>query len=166
MSHLLDEVARALADPVPRRTALRLVGSVVTGGLLSSLGIKNAWAIGTCGGKSFDSNHSCCTSWAPPFILTKPKTCCGQFGCDSNHSCCTTGSSPFLVSKPKSCCGNFGCDNEHICCTTSSQPFLCNVGQTCCGNTYCEAGHYCCGTQCCSEKCVNGKCPVSSICKN
>ena len=44
MSYLLDDIARILASPIPRRQALRLLGGILAGGILSTLGVKQAAA--------------------------------------------------------------------------------------------------------------------------
>ena len=93
MSYLIDDVARTLASPMPRRKAFRLIGKVVLGGALMAIGRKEAWAK-TCA--------QCCAS----------STNCQGAGpggtvgacCVTSSVCCTTG---------QCCCPSTGtCSNS------------------------------------------------------
>src|SRR5262245_8491588 len=50
MNQAVDELAKALAEDVSRREALRRVGSVLAGALLAATGLGSAWGQGRRGG--------------------------------------------------------------------------------------------------------------------
>jgi hypothetical protein len=85
MSYLIDDVARTLAGPMPRRKALRLLSTVVAGGILSTLGLKQARAqskpckTGTtaCGSVCCKQNETCCNN----------TVCCAQNETCANGRC-------------------------------------------------------------------------------
>src|SRR5687767_5727964 len=61
---IFDNIARRLANPMPRRKALKLVGAGVAGVALAEVGLKPAWAqmiTCTCEGELYDPNVACCT---------------------------------------------------------------------------------------------------------
>ena len=63
MSYLLDNVARTLASPAtPRRKALKLLGGLLAGGVLSAVGIGRAAAQDEvqCGAGRCPKGKSCC----------------------------------------------------------------------------------------------------------
>jgi hypothetical protein len=146
MSYFLDDVARILASPMPRRQSLRLLGGLIAGTFLGNLGIRQAIAQQS----SANAETRCGT---------------GSLTCKSNQVCCTTGSKPFCVTMGKSCCGNTSCSSTaQTCCTTSSAPFCITKGKTCCGKTSCDPSHVCCNGVCCADHqvCVKGRCQASS----
>jgi hypothetical protein len=55
MANAFDELAKALAEGVTRRGALRLVGGGFAGALLASVGLGKAYGSGSCG--PVDCNH-------------------------------------------------------------------------------------------------------------
>jgi hypothetical protein len=66
MSDLFDDVARTLASPATgRRKALKLLGGLIAGGILSAVGIGHAAAQNDvepelCGGKRCKTDQRCC----------------------------------------------------------------------------------------------------------
>ena len=148
MSFLIDDLARALASPMPRRQAVRAVTGLLGGSVLGSLGLKRAIAQSAAG--------------ACPRGTTK----CGTICCESGKTCCTTSSKPFCITAGKVCCGSFSCTKGKICCTTSSKPFCATAGKTCCGSTACGKGQTCChNSTCCgpNQICKNGRCQSSNV---
>jgi hypothetical protein len=95
MEHQFDELAKALAEGMSRREALRRVGSVLTGALLTAAGLGSAWGQGRRGGGGGGGGGGGC-----PSGQTKCKgTCvnlqtnsqnCGSCGhvCASGQVCC------------------------------------------------------------------------------
>lgn len=148
MQYLLDDIARVLAAPIPRRTALRLLSSTIAGGVLTSLGIRSAQAQSPDVFGNNNGNNS---------------QKCGNSTCSHNQSCCTSGSQPFCISQGKTCCGNTGCDSNHICCNTGYQAFVITQGKQCCGNGSCQGHETCCNGKCCAQgyTCFEGKCSSS-----
>lgn len=139
MSYLLDDLARILASPIPRRQALRLIGATLTGGILAVLGIRPATAQqakNNCGTTNCPQDQICCNT--PPFkafCVTQGRTCCGRTSCTADQTCCRTASTPFCATKGRVCCGNRVCDDHDICC----------------GGVCCESG-----------RCNNNRCSASS----
>ncbi len=172
MSYLIDDVARVVASPIPRRQALRFLGGAIATGIFGTLGAKLASAAGcprgttACGSVCCESGKICCNEAGyKPFCATNGKSCCGGNSCDGGHTCCRTGSKPFQVTRGKACCGNTACNKGSICCTTSSRPFCATGGKKCCGSTACGNGQACCNTVCCAahQICKNGRCLASNV---
>ena len=105
MSYIIDDVARILARPTPRRNALRLVGGL----FLGALGVKRAAA-------DDDAEETLC----------RPR-------CSSIQHCCNgTGRPDFCISTSLRCCGNImNCPKTQVCCGSGSRAVCCGVGQRC-----------------------------------
>ena len=71
MSYLIDDVARILAGPTPRRKALKLIGGVLAGSVFGSM-------LGQVGGGVGDPTA------CPPATPAGGQTS----GCDGNKKCC------------------------------------------------------------------------------
>jgi hypothetical protein len=154
MDHLLDEAARILASPVPRRQALRLLTSALVTGVVSMLGIKRAEAQGCS--PPCRANQICCEG-------------AGSGGGDDDDDDRRNGSRGFCISQNRTCCGRESCSQNEICCRTSSRPFCANRNRTCCGRKSCGRNETCCGNaRCCeqNERCVNGRCQASRADRN
>jgi hypothetical protein len=83
MSYLLDDIARALAARVPRRHAVRLIGSAFAGAVFARF----SRAEKKCGGEEFACGNVCCH---------KREVCCDK------HLCC----------KPNQVCRNGRCESS------------------------------------------------------
>lgn len=142
MSYLIDDVARILASPMPRRQALRFLSGALASGVLGTFGAK----------------------WADAAACPKGTTACGTTCCEKGKACCTSSSKPFCITAGKICCGSTSCDHGQTCCTTSARPFCATAGKTCCGSTSCSKGQTCCNGVCCQahQVCVKGRCQVSN----
>jgi hypothetical protein len=186
LANFLDDAARILASPIPRRRALKLLGGALAGVFAGTFAATTASADtkGTkCGNITCPAGATCCTTGSQPFCATDGKnSCCGDNKADINSQiCCTTGDRPFVGTKGKTCCGNSTCDGgTHMCCTTGTTPFVGTKGKTCCGNSTADSDHMCCntGTQpfvgtkgktCCGNttcpehySCVHGRCSASA----
>ena len=138
MDYFVDEVARILASPVPRRQALRLIAGLVGSGVFEAFGLRNAGAQ---------------TAATQAAATCKPV-------CPSTKTCCTTGSKPFCATKPKTCCGNTSCDQKSTCCPGNGSPFCATQGKKCCGSTTCTATQTCCGNRTCCNS--NQRCNAST----
>ncbi len=110
MQSLLDDVARILAKPAPRRQALKLAAGVFAGGILAALGLKADGPDITC---------------KPGYVA------CGNHGvcCLTTEKCCiTTTRGAFCVAKQSYiCCGNTACGSKEVCCNN----VCCSPGQKC-----------------------------------
>jgi hypothetical protein len=152
MPYLIDDVARILASPMPRREALRLVGGALAGGILGTLGLRHAAAQ-----RKDDPDDEKCRAGT---------TKCGTRCCSGAQVCCQeTDFRPFCATAGKTCCGSTACVSGQTCCRTSSRPFCATAGKTCCGRTACDKDDVCCNGQCCKdhEVCENGRCRASRV---
>ena len=75
MNFLIDDVARILATPVARRKVFRLIGGLLAGGFMATIGAQRVSA--ACG-----SNPNCVS----PQVCCKNTVCCSKGQC-----CCGTG---------------------------------------------------------------------------
>jgi len=163
MSALIDDISRAIASPISRRKAFKMVSGAVGGALLTSLGLGRAARIlgapaGTdpkcsnhqvlCNGKCYPEGYKCCGT---------SLVCDGDQICCSNTHCCDDA---------KTCCGSTCCNSGSTCCGNST---CCGSGSTCCGNnTCCACGVACCNGKCCSSPrsicCGGACCPEGYLC--
>lgn len=106
MNYLIDDVARILAGPTPRRKALKLIGGVLAGSVFGSM---FGQAAGNCTGSRL--NNSACND---------NQQCCGQFclgggiGTPGAALCCPNT----FVCPPTRCCianGTSGCCPPGTC---------------------------------------------------
>jgi hypothetical protein len=147
MSFLLDDVARILASPLPRRQAVKLLGGALAGGFLGALGLRRATA-----------------QDQPDVKCAAPKVKCGTKCCVATDQCCNTpGYVLFCAPKTRVCCGHKSCPATDKCCTTATPPFCAVKTHTCCGATSCKPGEVCCNGVCCAvgRRCVKGRCEAS-----
>jgi hypothetical protein len=140
MTHQFDELAKALAEDLSRREALRRIGGAVAGALLVSLGLGRAWGqsgavdcgrwctqrlpLGKARGRCASTCESCQASGGTPCTT----------GAQGGVICCTGGATSV-------CCGG-------ACVDTTSDPKNCG-GCAGAGGTVCDAT---------KEHCVSGKC--------
>jgi Stigma-specific protein, Stig1 len=166
MNEAFDELAKALAEDVSRREALRRVGGVLAGTLLASFGLKTAWGAcpqgkTLCSGKCVnlqtdDKNCGSCGTVCSRGQSCVNGTCTsgggggGGGGCPSGQTKCN-GKCVDLATDPNNC-GSCG----HVC------PY--GTNQLCCSGTCVEQWNdrqNCgtCGNTCSSDKfCVSGVC--------
>jgi hypothetical protein len=119
MSFLIDDVARVVANPMPRRKALRLFGRTLGGAFLASLGMRRADAVlmqTTCSPTPPASTCKCGTSGR---TCTNGQVLCGS---SANCMCCPAGK----------------------CCGTNGQPVCCTSNQCCSKSSTCTASHGAC----------------------
>jgi hypothetical protein len=120
-----DELAKALAEAVPRRQALRRLGGGLAGGLLASLGLGTLGA-GTAWGQPQASRPGCghaCAQYHDPGNNALFATCT-----EVCESCKTTGGTLCLGTEAVDCC-----DPGEVCCQGS----CCGSGQVCLSNGTC-----------------------------
>lgn len=121
MDRFFDQAARILASATSRRQTLKLLGSVLVGGILGAVYPRRAAAQQTgaakvaCGDKKCPDDKVCCTTGSKPFCITEGKTCCGDKACGKKKICCTTGLAPFCATEGKTCCGDKACNKHHSC---------------------------------------------------
>lgn len=192
MDKLIDNVARILGSPMPRRRALALlarslVAGVVVGGTASRLGAQSAPPCGTTTyngttttASNCNANVGCPTIGACPTnccIQTISKNCSNQGGsnrrCDLTVTCAPIAAGAACsVTTQSTCCappavtGGSACCNG-TCCgagTTCSNNVCCAAGSVGCGGTCCPSPRVCCGVTCCSQGfcCVGGMCTPSN----
>lgn len=109
MSEWIDDLARALAGPTPRRDALRLIGTLFLGSFFAALGVEKA------------SAQSCSPS------------------CPGNQHCCPGyGKSNFCAPQQQTCCANTTCVPPRVCCGSGATAVCCENKETC-SNGRCSA---------------------------
>lgn len=173
MSEFLDELARALAKPMPRSRALRLVGGAFVYGAIPGLRSRwpaaaRAYSAGATptrrAGECFDEGpyqpflFNCRPHTRTPGPVCEPSPVAPVPDCcDDGEKCCTDG--------PRTLFGN-----GYYCCPTSCEcskgrccppgagciDKCCASGQTCCLSAasrshFCCRSGGCCGSKCCSE---------------
>jgi hypothetical protein len=161
VSILLDDIARIIASPIPRRRALRLVGGAVGGAVAAAMGQRMSWAAQVAGALN-----------APSRSCPKGQTVCGTGTC---AVCCSSGQTCqgptsrgqyYCCNKGQSGCNGTCCGSGQTCCTSGNTAVCCSSGQTCCNGKCCNtaARQTCCGSGtsaiCCSSGmiCCSGKC--------
>ena len=178
---VFDDVARALATPMPRRAALRLAGVVALGGLTGALRPGRAragWDDFCPAGKVL-----CVQSKSPP----TPATCCnpGDVCCAGATwaGCCPKGTScpdcATTCRKGTTPCGTDCCEADEVCANGVCKKRGCPPGRKKCGDDCCAKGSFCCdpdrglccrkGADCCNVGPPTGRekwicCPKSAKC--
>jgi hypothetical protein len=109
MAYLVDDIARALANPMPRRKSLRLLSGILGGCILGGLGIKPASAQDRDDERprTRSGTVSCSTKKVCPSIKDK---CCPGPSVTSLGTCCL---------KSQICCAN-KCVTPPQRCSSSS----------------------------------------------
>ena len=146
MNHLVDDAARILASPIPRRRMLRMLGGLIAGGLLGTVGIKRANAA-TCSPACKPGQLCCPGVGGPAFCIAAGKLCCGSSSCNAGQTCCN-GPSGSKICSPAGgfCCGTTTCNAGQTCCGSGASAYCIAAGKLCCGTGSCNAGQQCCGT--------------------
>jgi len=108
MSYLIDDVARTLADPMPRRKAFRYLAGVLAGVFMATIGAQRASAA-TCAknGDCMGANMCCLNGTC---VSTTGNAICGG---SQNGICCSGGFVCCSKGNVRSCCGSGTC-----CCTS------------------------------------------------
>lgn len=92
MAHILDEIARILASPMPRRDAMKAMGKALGVGLLALVGADKAFGICSgfgCGANCCSVGQTCCSGgFRPPFCAPAGRQCCSDSTCALNETCC------------------------------------------------------------------------------
>jgi hypothetical protein len=168
MSHLIDQLAREVAEPMPRRRAVRII-------------------FGTLAGVAFGATRP---PSAQAIICTPPEYHCDcpasnglfyRWCCSPNEDCkCIPppNGGAYCQCNPSHKCGSSCCQVDEFCGDKASGT-CCKQHQVACGKTCCAEGtecanadiEYCCGraeracqgtstVSCCSpsEACCNGRC--------
>jgi hypothetical protein len=111
----LDELSKSLAESVPRRESLRLIGAALAGAVLSPLGVRTAWAAGPdrclafcrCANKA-QQNQCLAACRACSGNTSRLCGTCGTYTCCSTSTACCNGACTSVNSDPRNCgaCGN------------------------------------------------------------
>src|ERR1700680_3187269 len=127
MSYIIDDVARSLAGPMPRRNALKIFGGLV----LAALGVKRVAA-------DDDDNEQSC----------RPRCSSAQHCCkgvnnnnnnqnnnnqnNNNNNQNNNGGSDFCLPRTFRCCGTIrNCPTSQVCCGSGARAVCCGRGQSC-----------------------------------
>ncbi len=156
--HRFDELTRALAGSVPRRTFFRAMLGLAAG--VSGATKVDARTSRTrptippppppdlCPGGVQKCNGSCCPA---------DQTCCNGSCCVGtceNGVCCETGAihcGNECCSAGTHCCGSICCASADLCSASGNR--CCDVGTSVCGEECCAAGQSCCDGECCDGAC-------------
>ena len=134
MSYLIDDVARILAGPTPRRKALKLIGGALAGTVFGSLAFGQA--AGNCTGGRFNNtscstNQQCCGQFCVGQGIGTPGAalCCpNTFACPPTRCCLANGTSGCC---PPGTCGKLVTGASDVC--TGSNPTGCTTDTSLCG---------------------------------
>ena len=145
---MIDDLARELTRPMPRRRALRLLGGAVAVAVVPGLRVPVA-AAASCG--ALGCSGKCCSStdWMKPGLqgvcCDVSETCCGPMANpgDPDHMygwCCGEGydcgeefdTCKAVCKAPKFECGEDCCDEGAACCPVNDgEPMCCPDGEDC-----------------------------------
>lgn len=178
---LLDDLARALATPMPRRRALRLVGTFVAAAAFQRPSPAGAHA--RPGHAEAGSDDWCRAGtrlcWVGTDEHPTPADCCD----DDRPYCCAGPTCAICCGKPApgkrfagcvSFCGcRYECADGYTECARSSPSSVlcCGPNERCVNRTCrpaCPAGQFPCGSYCCPQgsACENGRCVRSrEVCR-
>ena len=99
MNFLLDDIARTLATPMPRRQALKIVGKTLAGVVAAAtIGARRGQAASCKGANQFSCANDCCNSTTEQcchvtgqglqkYCAPKNNICCGGTSCPSGQCC-------------------------------------------------------------------------------
>jgi hypothetical protein len=180
-----DDLARTLAEPMPRRRALRFAGASLVTALTAGLGARRASA-SPCGPDTPCS--SICTSGNYIGACgTDTTNSCGQIGCrlegclSPGEKCCRGGDAPWICNDDERC-GSVGgphciaCPEERKCgkaccksgefCGSKNRELCCKRGENVCVVPNSSQG-VCCppGKNCCFNKDRAECCGPDQTCK-
>lgn len=151
-----DDLARTLAQPMPRRRAVRVLGAAVLTAAVS--GLRPALALGAGAQTPCDAPGLCPSDTkvcGEPWIAGCLKDCC----LPRTQICCTwKGTPPTVI-----CCGkDERCGDKPAECLPACPP-----GSTKCGRDCCEPYENCVGGKCeCNERCGGKCCEEGATCRN
>lgn len=172
MSEFLDDLARSLVRPIPRRRALRLLGGVVVAaavpGALRPTTARAHQAVGTL---TTACNPSCGGKY-PVKCVCPVKGGCYIGGCGEPGSICcclqesNAGTPGAVVCPPGYACGG-GRGKPNCRCKTPCGLECCRTGETCANpreNLCCKQDERGCGLECCkpNEECMRIRVGTSS----
>lgn len=142
---LFDELARALAEPLPRRRALRLLGAAVLGAWVASPRppARAATRAHVCHSRVSDEGWNYCTNETQgcfPTCCPKERKCCvgplgGSAQCPTLVSCCDPCNPDGSQCLPDGTCGPGTVSPDCYRCPQAD-------GETC-GDTCCKPGEFC-----------------------
>jgi hypothetical protein len=169
----LDELSKLLAEPTPRREALRLIGAALAGAVLSPLGLRTAWAArpdqcsAFCRGCSNTAQRNQCLAACRECSGNTSRLCgsCGAYTCCATGTACCSGTCTYVSSDPHNCgaCGNV-CAAGAVCANGTCGAVQCFGGQALCDGvcreiqldpSNCGACGVVCGP---GENCAGGVC--------
>ena len=185
MDKLINNLARVLATPMPRRKAVQLLTKAVVGGIAMGFGTSRLAAQSQlpaqCGANVYESTGTAtgnCDGLAIPpdsVVPQCPAGCCIRtFGTNVCFSCTGTGNcrrwrrnytcTPIAAGQP---------------CNTTTQSTCCAPptvagGSTCCNGVCCAGGTSCTNQVCCAAGstgcngvcCNSDQCCVSNVCQS
>ena len=182
----LDDLARTLAEPMPRRRALRFAGAALVGSVVPGLRPLAALADG-CGPDTHCSD-ACTADGDIGACGTESRNACGQITCrltgclHAGEKCCPGPDQPWICNEDDRCgspngphcvscpeerkCGKTCCKSDEFCASPNRE-LCCKTGDNGCLVPNSPHGA-CCrpGTQCCFTKNGGVCCGSDQTCKN
>jgi hypothetical protein len=180
MSEFLDHLAREMAQPMPRRRAVRIFFGALAGAAFSGIRVPNASAI-TCPPPEYHCDcpsinglfyrwccgpNQDCKCIPPPnggaYCQCKPSFQCGPVCCDPNQHCADKASGTCCDSGAVAC-GKICCDPGAECANADIE-YCCKKGERACQGkstvSCCQPDESCCNGHCCRPglRCHKGKC--------
>jgi hypothetical protein len=180
MSDFLDNLARSVAQPMPRRRALRIVAGAAAGVAFGSLRVPAARAI-VCPPPAFHCDcpaanglfyrwccapNEDCKCIPPPnggaYCKCKPGLQCGSVCCGVGEKCVNQDSGQCCGSD-QAPCGTICCDPGAPCADPDIE-YCCKKGERACHGKStvdcCKADESCCNGKCCRPglRCHKGRC--------
>ena len=138
--HRFDDLARALANRLPRRRLLQRAAGVLGGALLAGRAARaRAQACAQC----LPAWQCCGTGHAIP-CCAADGTCCDQICCNAGYACV---GGFCQACEPEKRCGSACCTAEQTC-ENGQCVAACPAGATTCGDACCTA----------EQTCENGQC--------
>jgi hypothetical protein len=112
MDRFLDDMARALGQPVPRRKAFKSIAALLGGAFLAAMSpAKASAAPGNCttcqnNGECTSNNCVSCGAGGNKICCPSGFVCCGTNRCCVSTACCDTGTGNCRTSAQQAGCGN------------------------------------------------------------
>ncbi len=128
MSKRFEDLTRAMARPMPRRGAIKILGATFAAGAAATVAgpmRADARTRGTCKAGQTPCGHKCCDAGA---ACTHSGCCCPSGTTPCGNKCCKSGVA--CVDATRGVCG---CPSGTTPCMTGKTLHCCPAGQACGG---------------------------------
>ncbi len=182
----LDDLARALAEPMPRRRALRIAGAALLGSVIP--GLRAGGALASPCGPDTPCSSVCTADGDLGACGTESHNACGQITCrlegclHSGEKCCRGGGEAWICNETDRCgslngphcvscpeerkCGTACCKSDEFCASRNRE-LCCKKGENGCVVPRSAQGICCApGKQCCANQDGAACCGSDQRCKS